>query len=68
MRRDDIADAFALERRPAGEQMKQHAAERIDVGAMIDPGEPATLLGRHVHRRPHQHPGMRLGLARMLVG
>src|SRR5262249_58643683 len=58
----------SLERRPPGQQMEQHAAERIDIRPMVDLRQPAALLGRHVHRRPHQHPGARLQLVRMLVG
>ena len=38
VRRDDLADALDIERRPAGEHVEQHAAERVDVGALIDAG------------------------------
>ena len=42
--------------RLTGEHLEQHAAERVDVGAGIDIGEPARLLGRHVARGPDRDP------------
>ncbi len=38
---------LALERRPAGEALVEHAAERVDVGATVE-RQPLDLLGRSV--------------------
>ena len=47
----------ARERRAPGEAVKEHAPERVDVGAGVDRADPAGLLGCHVERRPHDHAG-----------
>ena len=47
MREDDGQLAFAIERPLAGEQLKQHAAERVDVGPAVERGA-LDLLRRHV--------------------
>ena len=41
-----------------GEHVEQHAAERVDVGAVIDSPRAAALLGRHVDRRAEHHAGL----------
>ena len=46
----------ALERGLADQHLKQHAAERVDIGACVDL-RAAELLGRHVHRRAQDCPG-----------
>ena len=38
LRREDALQALAWKRRLAGEEFIRHAAERVDVGAMIDGG------------------------------
>ena len=40
-----------MEGRLAGHELECHAAERVDVGAMVDVGVAGGLLGRHVGRR-----------------
>ena len=47
---DQLREVAALERAPAGEQLVEHEAERVDVAARrhLAAGE---LLGRHVGRR-----------------
>ena len=45
-----------VERRPAGHQDVERAAERVDVGAVIDGRGVAALLGRHVGRRAERDP------------
>ena len=42
---------LAQVRRLAGQRMEQHAAQRVDVGARVDP-LAADLLGRDVAQRP----------------
>ena len=44
------------ERRVAGEQLVEHAAERVDVGAGVDP-LAADLLGRDVVEGPDEGAG-----------
>jgi len=56
--REEHAHARAsAERRCAREALDEHAAERVDVGAVVGVREPAALLGRHVDRRPHDAAG-----------
>ena len=50
--------ALALERHPARQREVQHAAERVDVRARVDP-PAADLLRRDVVQRPHPLPGAR---------
>ena len=45
-----VGDRVAVERAPARQHLEQHAAERPDVGALVD-RLPARLLGAHVGRR-----------------
>ena len=45
--RGDVGEARAAERRPAGQHLVQHDAERVEVGARVDLA-PQRLLGRHV--------------------
>ncbi len=52
-RGDDVGDRLAGERRPAGEQFEQHAAEGPDIGPLVD-AETARLLGAHIRRRAHE--------------
>ena len=54
----DVDEVVAGVRGLAGEQLVQHGAQRVDVGAAVDVlvGE---LLGRHVARRPGQAHGGR---------
>ena len=47
----------ADERRPSGDHLVQHAAERVDVGAAVD-GLPLRLLGRQVRRGPEHRRGL----------
>ena len=51
--------ACAVERRLPGEQLVRHAAERVDVGAMIDRRIARRLLGRHVRRRADRRAELR---------
>src|SRR5262249_38927833 len=48
---EDLPDAVPVERRLACKQLVRDDAERPDVGARIDLGRIAKLLGRHVHGR-----------------
>ena len=58
VRREHVAGALADERRPAAAQLEHDAAERVEIGAMID-RDAAALLRRHVRRRPHHRAGLR---------
>ena len=56
-RRLDVVDLvhhrrlhLRVEQRPAGDQVVEHGAERVDVGAAVD-GAAVELLGRHVGER-----------------
>jgi hypothetical protein len=49
---------LALERRPAGEQLVQHAAQAEQVGTAVD-RLALRLLGGHVHGRADDHSGIR---------
>jgi hypothetical protein len=49
--RDHELEQRAAERRPTGAQLVDHAAERVDVGPVIDLGRIDTLLRRHVKGR-----------------
>ena len=60
VRDDQVAQRRMRERRAGRHHFVQHAAERIKVGAKIQIGRIAALLGRHVERRPHQRPAARL--------
>ena len=46
---DQLVECVRLEHPPAGEQLEQHEAERIDVAALCDLA-PGQLLRRHVRR------------------
>ena len=58
----ELGEALALERPPAGDELVDHEAERIDVAADAHLA-PEQLLGRHVGGRPRPHV-----LARQRVG
>src|SRR3569832_2370658 len=47
------------ERRPASEQLEQHAAERIQIAALVDRGRIRELLRRHVLERAVLDAGAR---------
>ena len=51
----------AGEGRPAGEELEQDAAERVDVARVVRVGGGAALLGRHVVRRAEHHAGLCVG-------
>ena len=53
------------ERRPPGEQLVRHAAERVDVGAVVGRGIGRRLLGRHVRRRADRRADLRQRAARL---
>ncbi len=65
MHRDDVADPLRDERRTPGDQVVEHAPDRVDIGASIDLASTAALLGRHERRGPHDDGG--LGLVRRVV-
>src|SRR5262245_47079288 len=48
---ENVRDRFAAERWTAGQHLVEHSAESPDVGALIN-RLAASLLGRHVGRRP----------------
>ena len=56
MPRHDLHRVLAGERRLARQHLVQHAAEAVEVRGRPD-GLSARLLGRHVVRRAHRHPG-----------
>ena len=56
MRPELLEVVVAIEYDPAGEHFKQHAPERVDVGAAVDVGT-VRLLGRDVVDRAERHPG-----------
>ena len=60
-----LAGAGPHERRPAGHHLEQDAAERVDVGAVVDRARVARLLRRHVRRRSQHAAGA--GLVRVAV-
>ena len=53
-----VAHGLALEEALAGQHLEEDDAERPDVGSLVD-RLAARLLGRHVSRRPEDHPGRR---------
>ena len=55
-----VGDRLAAERGAAGEHLVEHAAERPDVGALVD-GLAARLLGTHVGGRAEDHALARAG-------
>jgi hypothetical protein len=63
VRRDDLADALAVERHATDDEVVEHAAQRVQIAAVIDVAGAAALLGRHVHGRAHDRRGVRLHLA-----
>ena len=63
MARHDPGHAFTGERRGLGEQFKNDATDRIQIGALVDVGVAIDLFGRHVVRRAHHGAGLgHLGL------
>ena len=54
----DLDDVAAAERRAAREHLEQDGARREQIAARVD-GLARHLLGRHVARRAHHHPGAR---------
>ena len=60
LERDDLAGTFRDERRSPDEQLVGDAAERVQVGAVIDRARGTRLLGCHVQRRAHQRAGLRV--------
>ena len=54
----DGVHRVGLERLPARQQLVEHRAQREHVGARVG-ALAADLLGRHVVRRAHDHPGLR---------
>jgi hypothetical protein len=54
----DLDGALAGERRPSGQHLEQDRPDREEVAAEVE-ALAAHLLGRHVPRRPHQHPRAR---------
>lgn len=57
VRRDDVAQALADERRAAARHPEEDAAERVDIGSCFGGARLAALLGRHVVRRAHEQAG-----------
>ena len=55
-RADRVGDRLARERRPSGEQLVEHAAERPDVRAFVH-GAAARLLRAHVGRGAEDQSG-----------
>ena len=56
MRRDQLARVRALERDAAEDHLEGDAAERVDVGAVIDGVRGLDCSGEHVHRRADRTP------------
>jgi hypothetical protein len=52
VRGEELVRRTSREGGAAGEQLVRHAAERVEVGAMVRGGIAGCLLGRHVRRRP----------------
>ena len=61
-RRDRLGVRVSLERLLAREQLVEDRSERKNVRAVVD-RESLHLLGRHVARRPHDRPGLRVARA-----
>jgi hypothetical protein len=59
MRREHLLRRPATERRRARKDLVRHAAERVDVGPMVDVGIARGLLRRHVRRRADRDAGHR---------
>jgi hypothetical protein len=57
--REDRHGVLARERRPPGDALEEHAAEREDVGPGVDLALAARLLRRHVAGGAEQAPGAR---------
>ena len=53
--REHLVRAHAGERRPAGEHLIGHGAERVQIGAVINVGIASRLLRRHVGRGADRH-------------
>ncbi len=68
MLRDQLARRDAGERRHTDDHLVEDAAERIQIGAMIDRARSARLLGSHVARRAEQRAVDRLREAVALIG
>jgi hypothetical protein len=51
---EDVGDALAAEGGRAGDHLVEYAAERPDIGLLVD-RSPARLLGAHVGRGAKQH-------------
>ncbi len=56
---DDGLRARARVGRLTREHFVEHTPQRVDVGAVIDGSGAGGLLGTHVGRRAHGHPGLR---------
>ena len=67
MRDDQVADRFVDERRSPADHLEQDAAERVDVGPVIDPSLRPALLGRHVHRRTDEVAAQRVVFGDLLA-
>jgi len=59
-RRQRVGDGLARKRPLARQHLVEHAAERPDVGALVE-DMPAHLLGAHVGGGPQQDPRLRGG-------
>jgi hypothetical protein len=70
LRGDHLGQTGGRERRPPGDHLEQRAAERVDVGAVVDVGRAPALLGRHVRWRAHDRAGLgpRRGLGGQELG
>ncbi|HEY3807167.1 MAG TPA: hypothetical protein VGL61_31415 [Kofleriaceae bacterium] len=60
MRGDELDDRGSYERCAPEDELERDAAERVDVGAVIDVARSANLLRCHVHRRADEHASLRL--------
>ena len=63
VRIDDRLRSIPLVRNAAGQRLKQHASQRVDIRTRIDP-LAEKLLGRRVIDRSHHRPGRQRGSRR----